>query len=150
VPTWTAAAIFTGGQRASLNGVIYEAKWWTQNQNPETNSGTDGPWRRIGPCGPSPTPTPTPTPAPTPTPGPTPTPPPMPIGSRKTVAYFAQWGIYARNFKVQDLDTTGMASKLTHIHYAFGNINEQGRAFMANQLGQGDAWADYQRRVPAA
>src|SRR5262245_48844435 len=54
IPTWTAAAIFTGGQRASLNGILYEAKWWTQNQNPETNSGPDGPWRRIGPCGPPP------------------------------------------------------------------------------------------------
>jgi chitinase len=43
-----------------------------------------------------------------------------------------------------------MASKLTHIHYAFGNINEQGLCFEANQLGQGDAWADYQRRVTAA
>ncbi len=78
------------------------------------------------------------------------TPTPPPVGSRKTIAYFAQWGIYARNFKVKDLDTTGMASKLTHIHYAFGNINEQGRCFVANQLGQGDAWADYQRRFTAA
>jgi chitinase len=51
---------------------------------------------------------------------------------------------------VKDLDTTGMASKLTHINYAFGNINEQGRCFVANQLGQGDAWADYQRRFTAA
>jgi chitinase len=59
IPTWTATAIFTGGQRASLNGFIYEAKWWTQNQNPETNSGGDGPWRPIGPCvSPGPTPNP--------------------------------------------------------------------------------------------
>ena len=77
------------------------------------------------PCTP---PTPTPTPSPTPTPAPTPTPTPLPIGSRKTIAYFAQWGIYGRNFKVKNLDTTGMASKLTHINYAFGNINEQGDA----------------------
>ena len=59
IPTWTATAIFTGGQRASLNGFIYEAKWWTQNQNPETNSGGDGPWKPIGPCvppGPNPNP----------------------------------------------------------------------------------------------
>jgi chitinase len=42
-----------------------------------------------------------------------------------------------------------MASKLTHIHYAFGNVNEQGRCFEANQLGQGDSWADYQRRFNA-
>lgn len=42
-----------------MNGFIYEAKWWNQNQNPETNSGGDGPWRPIGPCvppGPNPNP----------------------------------------------------------------------------------------------
>src|SRR5262249_5147397 len=77
IPAWTATAIFTGGQRASLNGFIYEAKWWTQNQNPATNSCVDCPWRLIGPCAP-PTPTPTPTPTATPTPGPTPTPTPAP------------------------------------------------------------------------
>src|SRR5262245_64358991 len=59
VPTWNASAIYTGGMRASVNGFIYEAKWWNQNQNPETNSGGDGPWRPIGPCvapGPNPNP----------------------------------------------------------------------------------------------
>ncbi len=60
VPAWTATAIYTSGQRAQVNGFIYEAKWWTQNQNPETNSGGDGPWRPIGPCVP---------PGPTPNPG---------------------------------------------------------------------------------
>lgn len=29
-------------------------------------------------------------------------------------------------------------------------MNEQGRCFVANQLGQGDSWADYQRRFTAA
>jgi chitodextrinase len=59
IPTWTATAIFTGGQRATLNGFIWEAKWWNQGQNPETNSGGDGPWRPIGPCvQPGPTPNP--------------------------------------------------------------------------------------------
>jgi chitinase len=71
-------------------------------------------------------------------------------GASRRVGYFAQWGIYARNFKVRNIDTSGMASKLTHINYAFGNVNEQGRCFMANQLGQGDAWADYQTRFSAA
>jgi chitodextrinase len=59
IPTWSATAIYTAGQRASLNGFIWEAKWWNQNQNPETNSGGDGPWRAIGPCvQPGPTPNP--------------------------------------------------------------------------------------------
>jgi chitinase len=71
-------------------------------------------------------------------------------GANRRVGYFAQWGIYARNFKVKNIDTSGQAAKLTHINYAFGNVNQQGRCFMANQLGQGDAWADYQTRFSAA
>ena len=67
-----------------------------------------------------------------------------PPGGARKVGYFAQWGIYARNFKVKNIDTSGMASKLTHINYAFGNVSEQGRCFEANQAGVGDAWADYQ------
>lgn len=70
---------------------------------------------------------------------------PGPGGKRK-VAYFTQWSIYARNYFVKNIDTSGSAAKLTHINYAFGNIDSSGRCFQANQLGQGDAWADYQRR----
>jgi hypothetical protein len=50
---------------------------------------------------------------------------------------------------VKNIDTSGMASKLTHINYAFGNVSEQGRCFEANQAGVGDAWADYQTRFAA-
>ena len=71
-------------------------------------------------------------------------------GTNRRVAYFAQWGIYGRNFKVRNVDASGQAAKLTHIHYAFGNVSEQGRCFEANQLGLGDAWADYQTRFSAA
>jgi len=69
----------------------------------------------------------------------------QPTVNRK-VGYFTQWSVYARNFRVKDIDTTGMAAKLTHINYAFGNINEQGHCFMVNAQGQGDAWADYQMK----
>src|SRR5215510_6635573 len=34
IPTWSAAGIYTAGMRVSLNGFIWEAKWWNQNQNP--------------------------------------------------------------------------------------------------------------------
>jgi chitinase len=71
-------------------------------------------------------------------------------GASRRVGYFPQWGIYARNFKVRNIDASGQAAKLTHINYAFANVNEQGRCFEANQLGQGDAWADYQTRFSAA
>ncbi|GLW08591.1 hypothetical protein Misp01_37210 [Microtetraspora sp. NBRC 13810] len=61
----------------------------------------------------------------------------------KRVGYFIQWGIYARNFHVRDLQTSGAAGKLTHINYAFGNVAEDGTCVSA------DAWADWQRPVPA-
>ena len=70
-------------------------------------------------------------------------------GTNRRVAYFTQWGIYERAYFVKNIDTSGQAAKLTHIHYAFGNVNAQSRCFQANQLGQGDAWADYQRRFTA-
>jgi chitinase len=71
-------------------------------------------------------------------------------GANRRVAYFTQWGIYSRNFKVRNVDASGQAAKLTHIHYAFGNVNSSGRCFEVNQTGQGDAWADYQTRFSAA
>jgi chitinase len=70
-------------------------------------------------------------------------------GAARKVGYFAQWGIYARNFKVKDIDASGMASKLTHINYAFGNVSSASRCFEVSQAGQGDAWADYQTRFAA-
>jgi len=71
-------------------------------------------------------------------------------GAARRVGYFAQWGIYARNFKVKDIDQSGMASKLTHINYAFANVSADSRCFEVSQAGQGDAWADYQTRFAAA
>jgi chitinase len=75
------------------------------------------------------------------------TPPP---GAYKKVGYFAQWGIYGRGFTVKSVDTLGMAGKLTHINYAFANVGADGRCFQANALGQGDAYADYQKSFDAA
>ncbi|MEU5909378.1 glycoside hydrolase family 18 protein [Micromonospora sp. NPDC047527] len=65
------------------------------------------------------------------------------------VGYFTQWGIYGRAFPVKKLDTSGAASRLTHVNYAFGNVTEDGRCFVDGGPGEGDAWADYQRPVPA-
>jgi chitinase len=61
----------------------------------------------------------------------------------KRVAYFIQWGVYARNYHVKDMDTSGAAAKLTHINYAFGFVNPEGACYSA------DPWADWQRPVPA-
>jgi chitinase len=65
------------------------------------------------------------------------------------VGYFTQWGIYGRAFPVKKLDTSGAASRLSHVNYAFGNVSADGRCFVDGGPGEGDAWADYQRPVPA-
>ncbi|WP_019855474.1 glycoside hydrolase family 18 protein [Actinopolyspora mortivallis] len=70
-------------------------------------------------------------------------------GGRK-VGYFTQWSIYDRQFYVKDLVTSGTAEKLTHINYAFGNLDSSGQCFTGNQAGEADAWADYQKRFSAA
>ncbi|GAA2781103.1 glycoside hydrolase family 18 protein [Saccharopolyspora taberi] len=72
-----------------------------------------------------------------------------PQAAARKVGYFTQWSIYDRNFFVKNLDTSGTAAKLTHLNYAFGNLDASGRCFQVNQLGEGDAWADYQRRFTA-
>ncbi|MFE6840510.1 glycoside hydrolase family 18 protein, partial [Streptomyces sp. NPDC057705] len=60
-----------------------------------------------------------------------------------------QWGVYGRDFQVQDLEANGSAGKLTHINYAFGNISPQGTCFTGNVPGEADAWADYVRPLDA-
>ncbi|HWG99893.1 MAG TPA: glycoside hydrolase family 18 protein [Pilimelia sp.] len=59
------------------------------------------------------------------------------------VGYFTQWGIYDRKFYVKNLVTSGAIEHLTHINYAFGDVNAEGKCTSS------DAWADYQRPVPA-
>jgi chitinase len=56
--------------------------------------------------------------------------------SGKVMAYFADWDVYARNYHVKDIETSGSAAKLTHINYAFGNVTGGGCAV-------GDPWADH-------
>ncbi|MEV6395220.1 glycoside hydrolase family 18 protein [Streptomyces sp. NPDC051907] len=70
--------------------------------------------------------------------------------SYKRVGYFTQWGVYGRDFQVKDMDTSGQASRLTHINYAFGNVSADGRCFTGNVPGESDAWADYVRPLEAA
>ncbi|WP_018685868.1 glycoside hydrolase family 18 protein [Actinokineospora enzanensis] len=61
----------------------------------------------------------------------------------RVVGYFTQWGIYGRNYNVRDLVTSGTAARLTHLNYAFGFLDEQGKCVSA------DAWADYQKPFAA-
>jgi rhamnogalacturonyl hydrolase YesR len=51
---WSAGTVYTGGETASYSGENYTADYWTQNQNPSTNSGAVGtgePWIPDGSCG---------------------------------------------------------------------------------------------------
>ncbi|WP_198419088.1 glycosyl hydrolase family 18 protein [Motilimonas pumila] len=43
---WDASAVYTGGQQVTVNGVTYEAKWWTQGDNPE-QAGDWGVWKKL-------------------------------------------------------------------------------------------------------
>ncbi len=62
----------------------------------------------------------------------------------KIVGYFPQWGMYARNYRVKDIATTGAAPKLTHINYAFANVSTDSRCYEETRYGWGDASADYE------
>lgn len=66
-PAWNATAVYTGGAQVSRSGQNYQAAYWTQGDDPATNSGPAGsgkPWIPKGACGGVvPTPTRTNTPA---------------------------------------------------------------------------------------
>ncbi|GLS03175.1 hypothetical protein GCM10007860_03180 [Chitiniphilus shinanonensis] len=117
---WNSGTAYTGGQKVTYNGVNYEARWWTQGDNP-AQSGEWGPWKNVGACGNTPTPTPvtptptpvTPTPTVTPTPV-TPTPTPVTPGSRMYVGYSSTW-----NTSLYDLTTSNIPSYFTHVNLAF-------------------------------
>jgi chitinase len=50
---WSSTAVYTAGMTASEGGENYVANWWTQGNNPATNSGGAGsgePWTATGPC----------------------------------------------------------------------------------------------------
>ncbi|MFJ9337760.1 glycosyl hydrolase family 18 protein [Streptomyces sp. NPDC101733] len=64
-------------------------------------------------------------------------------GSKVKLGYFTDWGVYQRNYHVKNLVTSGSAAKITHINYAFGNV-QGGKCTI------GDAYADYQKTYDAA
>ncbi|MGI5351061.1 glycoside hydrolase family 18 protein [Streptomyces sp. CA-250714] len=60
----------------------------------------------------------------------------------KTVGYFTNWGVYQRNYHVKNIETSGSADKLTHINYAFGNVQ-------GGKCTVGDSYADYEKAYTA-
>ncbi|WP_395789016.1 glycosyl hydrolase family 18 protein [Aquimonas sp.] len=81
---------------------------------------------------------------------------PQVVGGQRVTAYFVQWGIYARNYLVRNIATSGTAERITHINYAFGNVRNNRCEVGVNQPADGntgaggDAWADYGRSFNAA
>ncbi|HKN56851.1 MAG TPA: glycosyl hydrolase family 18 protein, partial [Amycolatopsis sp.] len=79
------------------------------------------------------------------------------------VGYFVQWGIYGRQYFVNNLVSTGAANRLTHLLYAFENIDPVNLTCLSGVTkptsgqpqdpsqgdGAGDAEADYSRPMAA-
>ncbi|MFE7410729.1 glycosyl hydrolase family 18 protein [Streptomyces laurentii] len=63
-------------------------------------------------------------------------------GSTVKMGYFANWGVYGRNYHVKNIATSGSASKITHINYAFGNVT-------GGKCAIGDSYADYDKAYTA-
>jgi chitinase len=64
-----------------------------------------------------------------------------PVG--KVLGYFAEWGVYTRNYQVKNIETSGSAAKLTHLNYSFGNVTN-------GQCVIGDSYAAYDKFYDAA
>lgn len=60
----------------------------------------------------------------------------------QVVGYFIEWGIYGRQYRVKDVETSGSADRLTVINYAFGNVAPDAAGNVVCKLT--DEWADYQ------
>lgn len=76
-------------------------------------------------------------------------------GAKRVIGYFTQWGIYGRNYRVKNIDTSGSAARLTHINYAFGNVRNNRCEVGVTQASDpntgvgGDAFADYTKAFGA-
>ena len=74
---------------------------------------------------------------------------------KRVIGYFTQWGIYGRNYRVKNIDTSGSAAGLTHINYAFGNVRNNRCEVGVTQPSDpnsgagGDAFADYSKAFNA-
>jgi chitinase len=50
VPPWQTHIVYTGGNQVSHGGKKWQARWWTQGEEPGT-TGQWGVWQDVGPCG---------------------------------------------------------------------------------------------------
>ena len=114
-PAWVSTTQYNGGALVSrtCSGTTnnYTANYWTQGNDPCTNSvpNSGDEWIKGALCGSNPTATATATTRPT---GPTPTNPPS--GPRRYVAYASSW-----NTSIYDLTTANVPSYITNLNLAF-------------------------------
>jgi chitinase len=108
----------------------------TPPSTPPPTTTSPSPSRSTTPASPSPSRSTVPSSSPT-------TQPPPPPGGKKLLGYFVDWGVYARNYHVKNIETSGSAGKLGYINYAFGNVTN-------GQCAIGDSYADYDRFYDAA
>ncbi|WP_369149469.1 glycosyl hydrolase family 18 protein [Streptomyces sp. R44] len=66
----------------------------------------------------------------------------QPLPNAVKMGYFTNWGVYGRNYHVKNIVTSGSASKITHINYAFGNVT-------GGKCTIGDSYADYDKAYTA-
>ncbi|MET7928250.1 glycoside hydrolase family 18 chitinase [Streptomyces sp. NPDC005349] len=64
-------------------------------------------------------------------------------GGKVKLGYFTDWGVYGRQYFPKNLETSGSAAKVTHINYAFGNVQN-------GQCTMGDSYADTDMAYTAA
>jgi chitinase len=66
-----------------------------------------------------------------------------PTAAKRVVGYFTEWGVHSRNFQVRDVESSGAASRLTHLVYAFGQVTD-------GRCATSDSWVDHQNPIAAA
>jgi chitinase len=50
IAAWSATAVYVAPNQVVYNNKVYEAKWWTQNEQPDLNAGDGKVWKYISDC----------------------------------------------------------------------------------------------------
>ncbi|MEJ2045864.1 MAG: glycoside hydrolase family 18 protein [Reinekea sp.] len=66
--------------------------------------------------------------------------------NKKVVGYFIEWGVYGRNYHVKNVRDSGSAERLTHIMYAFGNVQD-GKCQLGDPYADIDKFYDAENSV---
>jgi chitodextrinase len=50
IAAWSASAVYTNGMQVVYNNKVYSARWWTQNEQPDTHTGDGQVWAYVRDC----------------------------------------------------------------------------------------------------